>query len=222
MPNERSDFFTRVYRENLWNNDESRSGHGSGLDYTRPLIESLPAALRSLEVSRLLDLPCGDFHWMKNVDLTGIDYVGGDIVSNLAEANNATYGSPSRQFVVLDIVKDLLPPADMVFVRDCFIHFSNALIFDALKNIARSDIRYLCTTTLDAAHYQGVANVDLDRTQHGVNFEFRPILFEAPPFSFPPPVQKIRDDGGGTGSWRTVMGVWEVATLRDLPRGAMK
>lgn len=217
MSNERSEFFTRIYQDNLWTDGESRSGQGSGQWFTKKLADGLPGALRDLGVSRLLDVPCGDFNWMQTVDLTGVDYIGGDIVPEMIEANNAAHGSPSRRFMVLDIVTDMLPPADMIFIRDCFIHFSNDLVFQSLKNIVRSDIKYLCLGTLPLELYPQVANVDLERTQNGVNFEYRPIQFESAPYSFPAPILEIEDNADGSGApWITTMAVWEMATIRAL------
>ncbi|MFC5431778.1 class I SAM-dependent methyltransferase [Paraburkholderia denitrificans] len=217
MPNNRSEFFTRVYKENLWKSAESRSGYGSAQRFTKKLAEGLPVALRKLGVSRLLDLPCGDFNWMKAVDLAGIDYIGGDIVPDMIDANTTAYGSLSRQFVVLDIAADILPSSDMIFIRDCFIHFSNELIFQSLKNIVRSDIRYLCLGTLPRRLYPQIANIDLAGNQNGVNFEYRPVQFESAPYSFPEPILEIEDHTVDSGAhWVTTMAVWEMSTIRNL------
>lgn len=213
---DRRKFFESVYKNNVWTSGESRSGKGSELWYTKRLIEELPGALHKLGVSRLLDVPCGDFNWMKEVDLAGVEYIGGDIVSELVEENAAKYGSESRKFVVLDIVGDVLPSADLLLVRDCFIHFSNDLVLQSLKNIVRSEIRYLGLSTLPEKYYPGLVNVDLDRAQDGVNFEYRPIKFEAAPYSFPPPLMEIEDGIEGAAHWRTNIGVWEVDTIRKL------
>src|SRR4051812_28060105 len=72
--------FERIYETNLWSDPETRSGVGSSLDSTRVLRTELPQALRKLEARVLLDVPCGDFTWMGHVDLSGIQYIGGDIV----------------------------------------------------------------------------------------------------------------------------------------------
>ena len=36
----------------------------------------------------MLDIPCGDFYWMKEVDLKDIEYIGADIVDELIKKNN--------------------------------------------------------------------------------------------------------------------------------------
>src|SRR4051794_37916315 len=52
--------FTRDYREN--------SGVGSDLEATRAVSVALPGLVESLSVRRMLDIPCGDFLWMRHVD----------------------------------------------------------------------------------------------------------------------------------------------------------
>ena len=72
--------FERIYSTKLWSDPETRSGVGSTLDSTRVVRVELPKAVRELGARVLLDVPCGDFTWMAHVDLSGIEYIGGDIV----------------------------------------------------------------------------------------------------------------------------------------------
>jgi hypothetical protein len=62
----------RFFEENRWGSSESRSARGSTVAYTgpvRPLLE------------RCLDVPCGNFNWMKYVTLPhGAGYIDGDII----------------------------------------------------------------------------------------------------------------------------------------------
>lgn len=98
-----------------------------------------------LEVRSLLDIPCGDFYWMDKVDLAGIDYIGADIVPELIEQNRREY--PGRYFSTLDLTSSKLPRVDLVLVRDCLGHLSNANVSLALKNLRASGSRYLLATT---------------------------------------------------------------------------
>ena len=91
--------FTRLYRTNLWDGAESRSGIGSGLAATERIRAELPPLLHHLGVRRLLDVPCGDFHWMAHVDLAAAGvgaYVGGDLVEEIVAANRARHAAPWR------------------------------------------------------------------------------------------------------------------------------
>jgi len=132
-----SERFERIYSTNLWSDPESRSGVGSTLDSTRVLRAELPIVLRQLEARVLLDLPCGDFTWMDQVDLSGIEYVGGDIVPLIIEENQRLHSTESRRFMQLDLTRDVLPDADVLLCRDCLVHLSYANIRVVLANIAR-------------------------------------------------------------------------------------
>lgn len=182
--------FERIYSTNLWSDRESRSGVGSALDSTRVLRVELPMALRQLEARVLLDVPCGDFTWVDHVDLTGIEYIGGDIVPSIVEQNRHAHGSESRRFVVLDLTKDSLPDADVLLCRDCLVHLSYANIRAVLANIARSNIRFLLMTSFPGRR----DNYDV------TDGDWRPLDFQAPPFSFPEPrlaiVENCEEEGG--------------------------
>lgn len=140
--------FTTIYEKNFWSSDESISGPGSNLENTVTIRRVMPEVLKKYEIKSFLDLPCGDFHWMKLIDLDGIKYIGGDIVQKLIEANKLKYGGNENiQFRTIDLIKDSLPPVDMLMVRDCFIHLSNDLVLKSLDNIKRSNIKYLLTNS---------------------------------------------------------------------------
>lgn len=79
--------FTDIFRNNDWAGAASVSGQGSDLEQTRVVAQVLPELFRELSVRRFLDLPCGDFHWMSRVDLSGVEYLGGDIVRDLVRLN---------------------------------------------------------------------------------------------------------------------------------------
>jgi hypothetical protein len=74
--------FKRIFDESSWNveTEESVSGEGSTLEQTRELINVLPELLRSLDIQSFLDAPCGDFNWMKFVDLSDIHYTIGILI----------------------------------------------------------------------------------------------------------------------------------------------
>src|SRR5690349_11851139 len=77
--------FSRIYEQNLWGDKESVSGTGSSITATVVVRSELPALLERLGVQSLLDAPCGDFTWMKEV-VGGIGrYTGVDIVPRLIE-----------------------------------------------------------------------------------------------------------------------------------------
>lgn len=198
--------FTEAYQKNIWGDSESRSGHGSNIRNTTTLRAALPLFLRELGTRTMLDIPCGDFHWMKEVDLEVSLYIGGDIVKELIENNNQKFGSPTRKFLVLDITKDELPGVDFIFCRDCLVHFSNEDVFRAIKNIKKSNSKYLLTTTFT----QRETNEDI------VTGWWRPLNFQKAPFNFPEPIKVVNENYTGQDDRYTDMSqaLWRIA---DLP-----
>ncbi|MEA2764618.1 MAG: hypothetical protein QOK07_1022 [Gemmatimonadaceae bacterium] len=197
--------FERIYSTNLWSDPESRSGVGSGLDSTRVLRGKLPQALRELETRVLLDVPCGDFTWMKQVDLSGVEYIGGDIVPSIIEQNQRLYGGETRRFSLVDLTRDKLPDADVLLCRDCLVHLSYTNIRAVLANIARSNIRDLLMTSFPGRG-------DNRDVQDG---DWRTLDFQAPPFSFPEPsltiVEECEEEVGSYADKSLL--AWRVAEL---------
>lgn len=198
--------FERMYQTNLWDGAESRSGVGSSLAATATLRADLPPLLRSLGVTRLLDIPCGDFHWMRHVDLGGIDYIGADIVASAIEENRRRHASPARKFIVADLTTGPLPEADAIFCRDCLVHFSHASIDRAFQVMRASGATFLLATTFPAR----------ERNPDIIDGDWRPLNLERAPFRLPAPVATIVeecDEEGGAYADKSI-GVWRIA---DLP-----
>jgi SAM-dependent methyltransferase len=198
--------FARIYQTNLWSDSESRSGAGSSLDSTAQLRASLPPLLRILNARRLLDVPCGDFNWMSHVDLSGIDYIGGDIVEAVIEANRERYESATRKFIRVDLTSGPVPAADVILCRDCLVHFSYANIVAAFRTVKASGAKHLLTTTfLDRQ-----ANKDI------VDGDWRPLNLEKSPFLLPAPqtviLENCTEEGGAYAD--KALAVWRVS---DLP-----
>ena len=199
--------FERIYSTNLWSDPDSRSGVGSTLDSTAVLRAELPKALRELNARVLLDVPCGDFTWMKRVGLSGIAYIGGDIVPSIIEANQRLHTTESRSFMHLDLTRDKLPDSDVLLCRDCLVHLSYANIRAVFANIARSNIRYVLLTSFPGRG----GNYDV------ADGDWRTLDFQAPPFSLPEPrltiVEQCQEEDGSYSDKSLV--AWRV---EDLPR----
>jgi len=195
--------FTAFYQENRWGSDESRSGVGSNLDQTVEVRRALPLLVEELGCRSLLDLPCGDFNWMRLVPLD-IDYIGGDIVAELIARNQEQYGDSRRQFLRIDLLRDPLPAADLVLCRDCLVHLSNAAVFRALRNIKAAAADYLLTTTF----------IDRSQNENILTGLWRPINLQLPPFNFPPPLRLINENSPGLDDRDKHLGLWRT---EDIP-----
>ena len=140
--------FTRIYQQNYWTGANSASGSGSSIEYTANLRSELPEIFRRFSIANVLDAPCGDFNWMREVvAATTINYTGGDIVRPLVEKLQNSDGSDRVRFLHLDITKDPLPQADLMICRDCLFHLSYKDTRSVLENFVSSGIPYLLTTT---------------------------------------------------------------------------
>jgi hypothetical protein len=179
--------FNYIYKNNLWHSNESVSGPGSELFYTENLRKELPKLFSNYNIKSVLDAPCGDFNWMKEVlKNTDIIYYGGDIVYDLIDKNQLAYGSKNVNFLHLDITCSNLISADLIICRDCLFHLSFQSIRNFFLNFIKSDIKYILTTThYNEANFQ---NCDID------DGGFRLIdLFASPFFLTPDPLEKIED-----------------------------
>jgi SAM-dependent methyltransferase len=168
--------FRTLYRHNVWGDPESVSGPGSGLIRTEAFRDQIPQLLRKLGAGSLLDAGCGDFNWMKELQLPIARYFGMDIVTELITHNTQKYSDGKKTFHHGDITRDELPRVDVILCRDCLVHFSFEDLWAALRNFKRSHSCYLLTTTF---------------IEHPQNFDvetgsWRQINFERSPFSFPP------------------------------------
>lgn len=199
--------FARIYATNLWSDVQSRSGPGSSLDATRVIRARLPQLVRDLGAKSLLDVPCGDFAWLQHVDLTGIEYTGGDIVPALVAENEQRHATESRRFMMVDLTRDRLPSADVLLCRDCLVHLSYANIRAALTNIAHSGVQFLLMTSFPGRN----ENYDI------VDGDWRPLDFGAEPFGFPAPVATLVEEcseADGAYADKSLV-VWRVS---DIPR----
>src|SRR5262249_24456782 len=142
------------------------------------LRTGLPALLQRLQVTTLLDLPCGDFGWMSRTHCDLDRYIGADIVNEIVARNAALFATRDGRvsFRRLDLLSDTLPAADAILCRDCFVHLSFADILRALANLRASNIHWLIATTIP----------DHTDNQDAVDGDWRLLNMEAAPFSLPP------------------------------------
>lgn len=198
--------FSAIYRDNGFVGTESLSGAGSTRFQTRVIRQKLPELFRKLGVRSVLDIPCGDFHWMRDVELAGIHYTGADVVDEMVRKNQQLFGGPSRAFECVNLITGPLPSADLVFCRDCLVHlpFEDALA--AIETIRLSKCEWLLTTTFT----RDTPNDDLDAAG------WRALNLTLPPFNLPQPTMLISEkctEAGGLAGDKS-LGLWRIA---DLP-----
>ena len=60
----KKDWFTEIYKRNFWSSKNSSSGMGSELQHTENVRNWLLLNIPILNISEVVDAPCGDFNWM--------------------------------------------------------------------------------------------------------------------------------------------------------------
>ena len=201
--------FQKIFDENSWGNSESISGEGSNLERTKVVRAKLPGLLARHGVRSILDAPCGDFYWMKEVPLGDIDYIGADIVPEIIAKDVEWYSAQRRRFVLCDLVSDPLPKADLILCRDCLVHLPYAETRRAIDNFTRSGAVWLLTTTFTG-----------ERTNRDIEIgDWRPINLERAPYGFPRPVDVLNEESDEVdeelGAFPDKsLGLWRLA---DLP-----
>lgn len=198
------EIFKLINERNHWA-ASSKSGPGSDDEQTAEIRKRLPQIIDEFNVKTLLDLPCGDFNWLSKVDLNLSQYIGGDIIKSIIEHNQKAYANSIRTFEIIDIINDSLPIADLLFCRDCLVHFSFADVGKAIDNIKKSNITYLMTTTF----------TECAENQDIVTGDWRVLNLEKAPFNFPAPLYLINErctEGEGTYGDKC-LGIWSVKDL---------
>lgn len=199
--------FTSIYQGKSWGGHQSVSGRGSDDDQTAVIAAEIPNIIAKLNVTSLLDIPCGDFHWMKNVQLGSTKYIGSDIVADLVAKNNAEFSSPTVTFQQLNLIEGPLPKVDLIFCRDCLVHFSFAHVRSSLKTIVTSGSTYLATTSFSKRN----SNDDI------TTGNWRPLNLRTAPFSFPAPLIEIDEkctEGDNAFTDKT-LSIWRISDITE-------
>ena len=61
------EIFSGIYENYGFGSSESRSGPGSTLEETKLLREEIKKLIVKKGIKSVVDIPCGDFHWMKEI-----------------------------------------------------------------------------------------------------------------------------------------------------------
>ncbi|HEY0461057.1 MAG TPA: glycosyltransferase [Pyrinomonadaceae bacterium] len=184
---------------------ESLSGPGSSLAQTAEIRRRLPILFAFLDINSMTDAPCGDFNWLREVDLRLSSYCGIDVAPSVIEQNRQNFENAQRTFRALDITRDFLPPSDLILCRDCLVHLPFERIFAALRQFCQSGAKYLLTT-----HFSNTkVNTDI---QTG---DWRTLNFTQPPFNFGAPLYQINEhctENGGKYADKS-LGLWLISDI---------
>jgi glycosyltransferase involved in cell wall biosynthesis len=177
--------FSEIYEKNTFGGRASRSGEGSDLFHTKVIRKELPEILKNFSIQTFLDAPCGDFYWMKETNLNGIQYIGVDIVEAMIEKHKKQFCSPFHTFLCLNLATDILPNAELIFSRDCLVHLTFKEALQIIANFKKSGAKYLLTTTF--------VNRTINNDLVGKDGFWRPLNMCLAPFNFPEPLLIVNE-----------------------------
>ncbi len=193
--------FRQIHRSGFWGGSESVSGPGSDLVSTEHVQKLVKEMVRLVSARTLLDAPCGDFNWMRRVDLPETAYTGLDIVPELIAENRRRFESPCRRFLLADLTRSELPRADLILCRDCMVHLPFRDALRAIASFRRAGSYLLATTFPNTLENRDIALG-----------EWRALDLQRPPFSFPVPIRCELEHSDPR--WRTKsLGLWRLADL---------
>jgi len=201
----RSERFSKIYEKGVWLNERvsgALSGSGSEFENTTKIREKLPQIISLLNIKTLLDIGCGDWTWMRHVEIP-CNYIGVDIVPSVIEKNISEFSNPGRSFKVLDAVDDELPYCDAILAREVIFHLSFADTRSMIKNILLSNAKFLFVTT--------DPNVEINTDIR--SGDFRMLNLNLKPFCFPPPFLTMQDDGVCA---QRLIGIWKIEDLQNV------
>ena len=197
-----------IYAENSWESNESSSGIGSEIKNTKEVLRALKQIISEFKIKSIIDVPCGDFNWMSYIDMSNIDYTGYDIVNSLIKKNNRKFKKANINFYHSDITSSELPKGDLMFVRDCLVHFSYEDIKKSIFRIKQSKSKYLMSTSF----------VDVKKNIDIYSADWRPINLEKEPFNFPKPIITFNEkcqEMDGIYADKSIC-LWKIEKLPDI------
>ena len=182
---------------------ETPNGPGSTVALTEGIRGWLPGLFERYGIKSMLDAPCGDWNWLRLVDLGRIDYLGWDCLPALVEqcsqrvADGDCVGTPNAVFECVNLLTvPEVPQVDLILSRDFLAHLPNQPAQRVLDKFKASGSRYLLTS-----HYPHADNrfVYDPKDFAWIGYAERAINLEALPFSLGAPLEAYPEMPGPHG-----------------------
>lgn len=181
--------FSIIHKNNYWDNSETVSGPGSTIKNTIKLRKKLKEIIKTYKIKSIFDAPCGDCNWIKDIIVDAqIRYIGADIVPEVIKQNKKKFNNNKIYFKQIDLTKEKLPKADLFICRDFVFHLSFKDTYKFLKNLKKSNSKYLLISNhFKNKNYNGY-NKDIN------SGDFRKINIFQSPYNFNYKYEMIIDD----------------------------
>jgi hypothetical protein len=184
--------FSYIYKSKYWQNIEngSVSGGGSNEVSTNIIKDGLKKFIVNNNIQSIVDIPCGDWKWMSKINLDNVNYIGCDVVEDLIESNISMYKKNNIDFSVKNLVRDKLPNADLIIIRDLLVHLDDSDIILCLENIKKSNYRYVGITNYPQLENN---NKRLFGDYLRLGDKWRAINLSKTPYNLPNPTHNLSD-----------------------------
>jgi len=164
--------------------------------YTEKNLEIL---FDDLQIKSFVDVGCSDVVWQSKMAWGKVKYTGLDIVEDIVESNRAKHKHMS--FAHSNLIVDECPKADIVCVRNVFLHNSIISCMKILTNIKKSGSKYLLASTDPETHKNHDTKCIWAVRR---NLRLKPFNFKMPLVLFPeilPSIKKPKAPNNYLGLW---------------------
>lgn len=176
--------FKNIYSDKRWGGTEEEkfnSGAGSEDSISIRFIEFATKYIAENNIKSIVDLGCGDFRvGSKMVSPTVEKYIGIDVVEELINHHQNTYGSEIISFNCLDIINDELPEAELCVIRQVLQHLSNQQVAEILVKVRKYKYLIICD------HIPGGTFTPNKDKKHGADIRLKDnsgLVFNEAPFN---------------------------------------
>jgi hypothetical protein len=186
---------------------ETADGPGATLALTDKLRGWLPELIHRHQITTMLDAACGDWSWLRLVDLGGVEYTGWDVDPGrietcrqrvFDEARRRHGCGPAPKFEAVNLLTvDHIDYYDLVLCRDFLMHVTNDHITAVLDKIIAGGTPLLLATTFLGADNAARAWRPEEATWPG--YMEQPVDLTAEPFNLPQPIDVFTEERGPWG-----------------------
>ena len=110
---------------------ETPCGFGSKLNQTEKQRQWIPKIIQKYGIKSIADIGAGDLNWIKEMDLSGVEYTPYDLVPRLPEVQK------------FDLVNEIPPKVDMLMCLWVLNHLPKEQSRLAIQNLKSSGSHYL-------------------------------------------------------------------------------
>lgn len=123
--------FSNIYQSEIWNLN-AQTGLSQFEKIYKPLLEEY---IRMFDINSVVDVGCGHFRWMQELDWSTVSYAGLDVVPGVIRNNLQECTKKNVNFQLADLTTADLPSGDLLIMKDVMQHWPTEDIVQFLPKI---------------------------------------------------------------------------------------